>query len=156
LIVRALAAAALIALAGCNKGPATGGPNGPVTGEPNGPVATGRASSDQAPTVAEAGSLPPLGPVPRFVGRWAADQKACTTNPWQFTATTVRTPEARSCTFKQVSEVPGGYDVQAVCTAKAPELPDLLKIRFAESAKAMLFESKTIGDGSLVFCGRDA
>jgi hypothetical protein len=54
-----------------------------------------------------------------------------------------------------VSEVPGGYDVKAMCTAEGPPTADTLQIRFAESAKAMLFNSKVIADTGLVFCGRD-
>jgi len=54
-----------------------------------------------------------------------------------------------------VTQVPGGYDVKATCTAKGPPATDTLEIRFAESAKAMLFKSKSIAEAGLVFCGRD-
>jgi hypothetical protein len=153
-------ALAALLLAACNKGPATGEPNGPVGGEPNGPVATGRADANNSVTggeakAVEAGELPPPGPQPRFVGKWAADQKSCDSAAWAFTTTALRTPAGSSCQFGQISEVPGGYDIQATCTAEAPPKADTLKIRFAESAKAMLFSSKTIADTGLVFCGRD-
>jgi hypothetical protein len=148
-------------LGACNKGPATGEPSGPVGAAPSGPISTGRADTNNSVTGGEAvavqaGTLPPPGPVPRFVGRWAADQKSCASAAWQFTQTTLRTPSGSSCSFGQVTEVPGGYDVKATCTAEGPPVPDTLQIRFAESAKAMLFSSKSIADTGLVFCGRDA
>lgn len=160
--MRGLATAAcVLALAACNKGPATGEPNGPIAGAPSGPVATGRADSKNMvsggeATAVKAGDLPAPGPLPRFVGKWAADQKSCDSAAWQFTQTTLRTPAGSSCSFGQVSEVPGGYDVKATCTAEGPPASDTLQIRFAESAKAMLFHSKSIADTGLVFCGRDA
>jgi len=103
-------------LGACNKGPATGEPSGPVGAAPSGPIATGRADTNNSVTGGEAvavqaGTLPPPGPVPRFVGRWAADQKSCASAAWQFTQTTLRTPSGSSCSFGQVTEVPGGYDV---------------------------------------------
>jgi hypothetical protein len=152
--------ACLAVLASCNKGPSTGEPGGPIASAPSGPIASGRADTNNTvsggeATAVQAGALPPPGPVPRFVGRWAADQKSCDSAAWQFTQTTLRTPAGSSCSFDQVSEVPGGYDVKATCTAEGPPTPDMLRIRFAESAKAMLFDSKVIAGSGLVFCGRD-
>jgi hypothetical protein len=161
LSVRILSSIACLAiLAACNKSPSTGEPSGPVAGAPSGPVATGRADANNSVSggeakAVEAGALPPPGPTPRFVGNWAADQKSCDSAVWQFTQTTLRTPAGSSCSFDQVSEVPGGYDVKAMCTAEGPPTADTLQIRFAESAKAMLFNSKVIADTGLVFCGRD-
>jgi hypothetical protein len=153
-------ACAALALSACNKGPATEEQSASAGSEPGGPVATGRADANNSVTggeakAVEAGELPPPGPMPRFVGKWAADQKSCDSAAWQFTSTTLRTPAGSSCQFGQISEVPGGYDIQATCTAEAPPKADTLKIRFAESAKAMLFDSKTIAGKGLVFCGRD-
>jgi hypothetical protein len=48
--------------------------------------------------------------------------------------------------------VPGGYDVSASCTAEEPPRDELLKLRFAESARALLVESRVIGDAGLVRC----
>lgn len=103
-----------------------------------------------------AGDLPPQGPGPRFVGQWAANQQSCQSNAWQFTETTLRTPAGSVCSFNRVTEVPGGYDIQATCTAEAPPTSDTLRIRFAESADSMLFESESIADTGLVYCGREA
>lgn len=89
----------------------------------------------------------------RFVGRWAAKAGNCSTQGWIFTATSLNTPAGSQCTFRKVSEAPGGYDIAARCTAEGPPTEDTLKLRFAESAKAMLFESKTIADAGLVRCG---
>lgn len=153
-------AACLLVLAACNKGPATGAPNGPVAGAPSGPIATGRADANNIvtggeATAVQAGTLPPQGPLPRFVGKWAADQKSCDSAVWQFTQSSLRTPAGSSCSFDQITQVPGGYDVKATCTAEGPPAPDTLQIRFAESAKAMLFNSKVLADTGLIFCGRD-
>lgn len=147
-------------LAACNKTPTGGEPGGPVGEAPGGPIATGRADTNNSvtggeATAVEAGALPPPGPMPRFVGKWAADQKSCTSAAWQFTQSRLRTPAGSSCSFDEVTEVPGGYDVKATCTAEGPPTSDTLRIRFAESAKAMLFSSRSIADTGLVFCGRD-
>jgi len=88
----------------------------------------------------------------RFVGQWAAKANACATQAWRFTAKSLSTPAGSQCTFGKVTEVPGGYDIAARCTAEGPPSDDVLKLRFAESAKALLFESKTIADAGLVRC----
>ncbi len=155
--------AAFAILAGCNKGPATtGAPDGPIAGgEPSGPIASGRASGDSntmsegETKAATAGELPPPGPAPRFIGKWAKDQQSCQAAPWQFTDSTLRTPEGDNCSFNRVSPVAGGYDIQATCSVKGVPSADVLQIRFAESAKAMLFSSKSIRQSGLVYCGRD-
>jgi hypothetical protein len=88
----------------------------------------------------------------RFVGQWAAKANACSNQAWRFTAKSLNTPAGSQCTFDKVAEVPGGYDIAARCTAEGPPTDDVLKLRFAESAKALLFESKTIADAGLVRC----
>jgi hypothetical protein len=88
----------------------------------------------------------------RFVGRWAAKAGNCSTQAWEFTASALNTPAGSQCKFRKVTEVPGGYDIAARCTAEGPPTEDVLKLRFAESAKALLFESKTIADAGLVHC----
>lgn len=88
----------------------------------------------------------------RFVGRWAADVRNCPGQVWRFTETSLRTPAGSVCAFKRVLEVPGGYDIAARCTAESPPTEDTLKLRFAESAKALLFESNVIADAGLVRC----
>jgi hypothetical protein len=129
--------------------------------EPSGPIRTAEPAGDNAANTAEDTSLVQAGDLPRqteglrFIGKWAANQQSCETAAWQFTETTLRTPAGSVCSFNRVTEVPGGYDVRATCTAEGPPTSDTLQVRFAESAKAMLFESETIADTGLVFCGRD-
>lgn len=151
--------AALALLAACNKGPAGGEPGGPVS-EPSGPIASGRAAGDTSlnegeAVAVQAGDLPPAGPAPRFIGNWAADQKSCQSAAWRFTDSTLKTPDGANCSFNRITPAAGGYDIEATCTAKGPPAADTLTIRFAESAKAMLFSSKAMKDTGLVFCGRD-
>lgn len=87
----------------------------------------------------------------RFVGRWASEERNCG-DPWVFAASSLRTPAGSVCSFSQVREVPGGYDVSASCTAEGPAANDRLRLRFAESARALLFESRTIANAGLVRC----
>ena len=88
----------------------------------------------------------------RFVGRWAAKVGNCSNKAWRFTATSLNTPAGSQCKFRKVTEVPGGYDIAARCTAEGPPTDDTLELRFAESAKALLFESDVIADAGLVRC----
>jgi hypothetical protein len=146
-----------LVLGACDKTPGLSGghePDGPLTTDQHG--AAGPANTAVAAQSGLAGKLPPPGAGPRFVGNWAADQKSCEASPWRFTASAVHTPKDADCSFKQVTEVPGGYDIQAMCTAKEPPASETISIRFAESAKAMLIKSQSLGDIGLVFCGRDA
>lgn len=146
--------AAAILLAACNKGvPAGQEPSGPVKTEPQAGENVVNMASDLPPQ--QSGDLPEPSAGPRFVGKWAANEKSCQSAAWQFTASTLKTPEGANCSFDQVTEVPGGYDIEATCKAKGAPAPDTLKLRFAESAKALLFESKTLGSPGLVYCGRD-
>ncbi len=147
-----------LGLAACNSKPTavTGGhePDGPLATDE--PVVNAPANASVAAQTGEAGELPPASAGARFVGKWAKDQKSCESAAWQFTASALRTPTGGNCSFDRVTDVPGGYDIQATCSAKEPPAPDSITIRFAESAKAMLFDSKTLGNAGLVFCGRDA
>jgi hypothetical protein len=48
--------------------------------------------------------------------------------------------------------MPGGYDLAAQCPTKKPIPTDLIKLRFAESAGAMLVESNAIAPTGLIYC----
>lgn len=102
------------------------------------------------------GTIPRIGvastPSLRFVGRWAADQRSCARGAWRFTQTSLETPAGSVCRFSKVTRVPGGYDIAARCTAEGPPENDVLRLRFAESARALLFESRLIADTGLVAC----
>jgi len=87
----------------------------------------------------------------RFVGRWATVVAKCSA-PWRFTETSLKTPAGAACSFVKVTEMPGGYDIAASCTAESAPKDDTLKLRFAESAKALLLESRVVGDAGLVRC----
>jgi hypothetical protein len=88
----------------------------------------------------------------RFVGRWAPNERNCADRAWRFTAHRLTTPAGAVCDFQSVRAVPGGFDIAARCTAEGPPADDTLQLRFAESARALLFESHTIADAGLVRC----
>ena len=118
-----------------------------------------RSVSTNAPTPESAGgnqtgSLPPANAALRFVGTWATSAANCTSKPWRFTAKELTTKDGPRCTFYNVAKVPGGYDLAAECPTKKPVQRDLLKVRFAESARAMLLESNAMPPTGLVYCGK--
>jgi hypothetical protein len=160
-----LIAVATIGLAGCQQAPDATPANTTGVEQPATAASGNEAAAPvppQAPTAstpsnavaATAGRLPPPTSL-RFVGLWASDVKNCSTAAWRFTDTSISTPAGSHCTFSKVTAVPGGYDIAASCTAEAPAKPDRIKLRFAESAQAMLFESDAIADTGLVYCGRE-
>ena len=154
--MRLLVAAALaMAIAACDNAPNNSGPGGPVGAE--GPVGGNAANATAPVEPEEAGNLPRQSEPLRFLGEWAADDKACRSDVWRFTPTTLQTPAGASCSFNRVTEVQGGgYDIQATCSAKGQPTSDTLKLRFSVLVKAMLLESQTLGDAPLVYCGRAA
>ena len=96
---------------------------------------------------------PPLAQAPpRFVGRWAAEDTLCARAAWRFSEEELRTPAGSVCRFESIAEVPGGYSIAARCTAEGPEQADRLEIRFAESANAMLFDSRSVAAAGLERC----
>lgn len=101
------------------------------------------------------GALPPADREPRFLGRWAASEELCADRAWRFTAGGLKTPAGSACRFDKVAKVPGGYDIEARCTAEGPERAERITLRFAESARAMLFEAEGIADAGLVYCGAE-
>ena len=120
----------------------------------------GNAAAPAGPDADINASLEPIatppshsGETPRFVGRWAAEERLCASASWRFTETGLETPAGSLCRFDEAREVAGGYDIAAHCTAEAPERDDLLELRFPESAGGMLFESDSIADAGLVRCG---
>ncbi len=90
---------------------------------------------------------------PRFVGRWAAAETACGHEAWQFTPTGLQTPGEVSCSFSKIKAVPGGYDIAARCAAEGSAAPDVIRLRFAKSARAMLVEAKKLASVGLIRCG---
>lgn len=98
------------------------------------------------------GALPPPGAF-RFVGLWATEADLCADTAWHFTREGLETPAGSVCKFVNATPVGGGYDISARCVAEGPPVDDNLKIRFAESAQAMLFEAESIADAGLIYCG---
>jgi hypothetical protein len=152
-----LTGAAGLALAACQDSERAEAPANPVAEEaadipappPEAPLATRALPAAPAPGT----GLPPANAEPRFAGSWAAHAGMCEDKAWHFTDTGLKTPAGSVCHFSRVTKVEGGYDIAARCTAEGPEQDDLIKIRFAESAEAMLFESTTIADTGLIYCG---
>jgi hypothetical protein len=99
------------------------------------------------------GGLPPDDRALRFVGRWAAEVSMCRSQAWVFTHERLTTPAGSVCEFGDITPVDGGYDIAARCTAEGPAQDDTIRLRFAESARAMLFESESVAGSGLVYCG---
>jgi hypothetical protein len=129
--------------------------------ETNAPAAATPAENEAAETATNAtesgnelGTLPPADAALRFVGKWATSKENCASKPWTFTEKALSAADGPNCSFYKVTKVPGGYDVAAQCPDKQPVHTDLIKLRFAESARAMLVESNAIKPTGLVYCGK--
>jgi hypothetical protein len=145
-----LAIALALLLAGC--GPAKPSTEANIAADENQTVT---ANSPQNVEVTEAPApLPPANAGLRFVGRWATSEANCAAQPWQFSADRLTATDGPHCSIYKVSEAPGGYDLAARCPAKQPNELDLIKLRFAESARAMLVESNVIPPTGLIYCGK--
>jgi hypothetical protein len=162
----AAAGLACLALAGCSE---DGGNNAaavereaPETAQADSGQQSAAAPENEAAAAPDrqpgngAGSLPPVNGQLRFVGRWASSAANCPNLAWRFTERRLETPAGSVCTFSEVTPAEGGYDIVATCTAEGPPTEDRITIRFAESAQAMLFESDSIADAGLVYCGSAA
>ena len=122
-------------------------------------MANGENAASATRIVSEGEGLPSGKSLPtdekelRFLGMWAADAALCKEMAWRFSEHELRTPAGSVCQFSTISEAQGGYDIQARCTSEGPTTDDVLSLRFAESAQAMLFESDSIADAGLIYCG---
>lgn len=142
MVGRALGFACLLALAAC--GPAAAPDSGP---EP-----------EAAEQIGEAEPLPqdPLPPprAARYVGRWAAVQRACADPAWTFRPNGLSTAGEVSCAFEAVDEIPGGYRIAADCQSEGQRSTTQLQLTFAESAEAMLVDGGPFARSvALVYCG---
>jgi hypothetical protein len=122
------------------------------------PSSSVNVAQETATNAAEAsnvlGTLPPADAALRFVGKWATSEKNCAAKPWSFTAKALTATDGPHCSFYKVTKMPGGYDIAAQCPDKQPVHTDLIKLRFAESARAMLVESNAIEPTGLIYCGK--
>jgi hypothetical protein len=162
-----IAVGLVVAIAGCGKSSQPGENQSSANEKSIAPSENGVAeasrgnapssSSDQsnAPAASNSpGTLPRPSAALRFVGTWAHSRAECGSRPWRFTAEKISAAGGPNCSIYKVSEAPGGYDLAANCPAKTPEPTDLIKLRFAESASAMLVESNAISPTGLVYCGK--
>lgn len=118
------------------------------------PVPTMVRPVARASTGAEDGRLPSVDAAqPRYVGRWAPGKRLCKTDAWRFYATHLTTAGDVSCSYDRADKVPGGFDLHATCTVEARPASDVIKLRFAESAQAMLIDSKILKATGLIYCG---
>jgi hypothetical protein len=115
---------------------------------------TAGANSGANAAANEAGVVPPANAAMRYVGTWARSRADCASKPWRFTAKSLKATGGPQCNFYNVAKAPGGYDIGAECPAKLPIHEDLIKLRFAESAGAMLVESNAIPPTGLIYCGK--
>jgi hypothetical protein len=115
---------------------------------------TVETNSDETEAGNSPALLPPANAALRFVGAWATSYANCASASWRFTADELTRPDGSHCSIYKVNKVPGGYDLAAQCPAKKPISTDLIKLRFAESAGAMLVESNAIKPTGLVYCGK--
>ena len=114
----------------------------------------GANSGANAAAANETGVLPPSNAAMRYVGTWARSKADCMSKPWRFTAKSLKAKGGPQCSFYNVAKAPRGYDVGAECPTKQPIHEDLIKLRFAESAGAMLVESNAIPPTGLIYCGK--
>jgi hypothetical protein len=146
-----LASLVVLSLAACRRQPEEAPAESTENGSVNEAVSN-LPEPDMNASLETMGAMHPDEADYRFAGRWAADERQCGTAAWRFTNSDLHAPGGAQCRFLDVRAVPGGYDVPARCTVNGEEQEDVLSLRFAESAGAMLFEAGTIDDTGLVPC----
>ena len=107
-----LVAAAISALAACEAPP---------------------APSDAQPAAAAR----PAAAEPAYVGLWAVSEAVCADPAWRFSAHELATQGEVHCAFNRVTPRPGGYTIEAMCTAEAPPAPYEIGLEFNEDQRAM-------------------
>jgi hypothetical protein len=122
---------------------------------PLGNMTANEAAADDENAAVVPGILPPADAEYRYAGRWAATQQLCDTGAWRFQPKRLDTAGEVSCTFDNVEKVPGGYDIAASCLAEGNRSKDTIELRFAESAQAMLVQSKMWDGVGLTYCGAE-
>ena len=150
---RGVAVALALFLVGCGKS-IQPSENQPSASEKSVAAGANAAEATESASQNELGTLPPSDAALRFVGTWAKTRSECASKPWRFTADKLTAAGGPDCSIYKVSKVPGGYDLAAQCPAKKPIPTDLIKLRFAESARAMLVESNAIAPMGLIYCGK--
>lgn len=142
-----IALALLTVLAACEK-------SKPEANETSANVVAPANNATAAPAQPAPGALPPADANLRFVGVWAAEPALCEQGAWRFSERGLETAGEISCRFERINPVPGGYDIATTCIAEGDETRDTLRLRFAESAKAMMVETdKVLQPIGLNWCG---
>lgn len=151
---RMVAASLAIVLGACNQHRL--GNQASVDEKVTEPKAAVVANAEANASAAEnsAASLPAANAAMRFIGTWAHSKAECASRPWTFSAKALTVEGGPQCSFYHVSAAPGGYNLAATCPTKKPVHTDLIKLRFAQSAQAMLVESNAIPPTGLVYCGK--
>ena len=152
--MRRVGAAAALLLAACAQRSQPPQSNVVAGTPPKVAAETAGANSGANAATNETGVLPPANAAMRYVGTWATSKADCASKPWHFTTKSLKTTGGPQCSFYNVAKAPGGYDVGAECPTKQPIHTDLIKLRFAESAGAMLVESNEISPTGLIYCGK--
>jgi hypothetical protein len=152
--MRRVPLAALLLLVACGQKSPPPESNVVARTPPKVAAETAGANSGANAAANETGVVPPANASMRYVGTWARSKADCASNPWRFTAKSLKATGGPQCSFYNVAKAPGGYDIGAECPAKQPIHEDLIKLRFAESAGAMLVESNAIPPTGLIYCGK--
>jgi hypothetical protein len=152
--MRRVAVAAMLLLGACGQKSQPPGSNVVAGTPPKIAAETAGANSGANAAANEAGVVPPANAAMRYVGTWARSKADCASKPWRFTAKSLEATGGPQCSFYNVAKAPGGYDIGAECPTKQPIHEDLIKLRFAESAGAMLVESNAIPPTGLIYCGK--
>lgn len=125
------------------------GPKSPAEPPANPAAAAQVGDAERLPN-----TLPPPGAEPRFIGRWSATADGCSDPAWIFHARQVDTQGEVSCTFQDVTDIPGGYQINAMCSAETAPASYRIQLTFAESARAMMIAGGPWpAPTSLVYCG---
>ena len=151
---KAIAGAILLSLAGCRAEPSAEAPAETVNvaNESVAPLPDADINASLG-ILGDPEMLEQASGTERFIGRWAVNEGLCANAAWTFSASEMRTSIGSVCRFTDVSEVPGGYDIEASCTAEGTGArDDVLQLRFAESAGALLFDAENVADTGLVRC----
>lgn len=96
---------------------------------------------------------PPPNEVPRYVGLWAVSQALCVDPAWLFEAQQISTQGEVHCDLVTVTNIPGGYSIEAMCTAEAPPAPYRLRIAIASAGSMTIEGGPWSQSPSLVYCG---
>lgn len=120
---------------------------------PGSPAAMATDTVDAAKTPAPGALLPPDGLKYRYIGRWAATRQACASAPWVFESRKLASPAKTTCAFTDTSTTLIGYELIGSCTTGSKVTPDIVTLRFNETARAMRVAGKSLPPADLIYCG---